>query len=80
MMKEHNLDKHKWQSHKCARLHTGVTGKANTSGRLYLARAYQRRTLVCRLLLVFLIEQVCLLGITAAFCLECPRFNPWSDD
>lgn len=80
MMKEHYLDKHKWQSNKCAQPHTGVTGKANTAGRLYVTRAYQTYTLVCRLLLVFLIEQVCLFGRTAAFCLECPRFSPWSDD
>ena len=66
--------------HKCARLRTGVTGKASTVGRLYVARAYQPHTLDCRVLLVFLIEQVCLFGRTAAFYLECPRFSPWSDD
>jgi hypothetical protein len=78
-MSEHNLDKHKWQSHKCAQLRTGVTSKANTAGRLYVTRAYQPHTLVCRLLLGFLFEQVCLFGRTAAFYLECPRFSPWSD-
>jgi len=52
MMSEHILDKHKWQSHKCAQLRTGVTGKAKSAGRLYVARTYQPHTLVCRLLLV----------------------------
>ena len=66
MVKEHNLDKHKWQSHKCARL-TGVTGKANTARRLNVARVYQPHNLVCRQLLVFLIEQFFLFWRTVAF-------------
>jgi len=80
MMKEHNLDKHKWHLHKCSQRHTGVPGKANTAWRLYAALVYQRHTLFCRLLLIFLIEQVCLFGRIVAVRLECPLFSPWYDD